>query len=187
LLNWYLVIGLILAVAAGLRGVDDFVVNASARLRKRIPQALGKIIELLSYTPLVVIVLYFIPLVYIFRQGDTYTAVAFTASCGLALGLAFLGKYIFERVRPFGHTTYLGKVDSAFPSAHTAGSFAAAFAISVFFPEYALAVFVLASLVAFSRMYLQLHFFSDVAAGVLIAYLMVKLALGSSLLLFLGF
>lgn len=172
---------------AGFAGVDNFIVKKNLRLRKKIPKTFSIIFAALSYTPLVVIVLYFIPLICLFRQGDIYTMAALTASCSLALGLAFLGKYIFARVRPFGHTTYLGKIDSAFPSAHTAGSFAAAFALAVFCPKFAIAFFALASLVAASRMYLQLHFFSDVAAGILIAYLMMQLALGSSLLLFLGF
>lgn len=172
---------------AGFAGVDDFIVKQNARLRRKIRKPAGKIIETLSYTPLVVVVLYFMPVIYFIKTGDWYTAAALTASCSLALGLAFIGKYIFERVRPFGHTTYLGKIDSAFPSAHTAGSFAAAFALAVFCPKFAIAFFALASLVAASRMYLQLHFFSDVAAGILIAYLMMQLALGSSLLLFLGF
>lgn len=172
---------------AGFAGLDDFIVKQNARLRRKIRKPAGRLIETLSYTPLVVVVLYFMPVIYFVKIRDWYTAAALTAACSLALGLAFIGKYVFERVRPFGHTTYLGKIDSAFPSAHTAGSFAAAFSLAIFWPSWAAVFFLLAAAVAASRMYLQLHFFSDVAAGILIAYLMMKLALGSGLLLFLGF
>ena len=81
----------------------------------------------------------------------------------------------------------MGEIDSSFPSAHTAGSFAAAFTLAVFWPPLALVVCVLASLVAFSRMFLEFHFFSDVMGGILLAYFLSTFVLNSDFLIFFGF
>jgi undecaprenyl-diphosphatase len=63
--------------------------------------------------------------------------------------------------------------DASFPSGHAATSFAAATMLSFAFPRVAPALFVLASAVAFSRVYVGVHYPLDViggaALGVLVA------------------
>ena len=62
-------------------------------------------------------------------------------------------------------------VDSAsysFPSGHTAYSFAAATVISMCYGKWGVPAFVLASMIGLSRIYLALHWPSDVVAGALI-------------------
>jgi len=97
---------------------------------------------------------------------------------GIATALASLGttyvvqrmvKPIFRRRRPFvsRETLVVGirTADASFPSGHTAASFAAATAISTFYPNAAPLVLTLATLVGASRVHLGHHFPSDVAAG----------------------
>jgi len=59
-------------------------------------------------------------------------------------------------------------IDSSFPSAHTIRAFAGAIALSYRYRRWALALFPLAIAVGFSRVYLGLHFPSDVLGGALI-------------------
>lgn len=58
--------------------------------------------------------------------------------------------------------------DPSFPSGHTTASFAAALALSAFHPRWGAAALTLAVAIAWSRMYLFVHWPSDVAAGILI-------------------
>lgn len=97
---------------------------------------------------------------------------------GLATALAALSttylvqrvvKPVFRRRRPFVDREVLvvgvKPLDASFPSGHSAASFAAATALASFYPNAAPLVFVLASGVALSRVYLGHHFPSDVAVG----------------------
>lgn len=193
MLNLWLVAILVLLTLFGFFYLDKRIVAYVGRLRRTAPLGVNQFFRLVSFTPFVVFALYIVPVIFIlFDIGNVlddlvfFSIAALTLACFLATGLSFVGKYIFQRVRPMGHTTYLGKVDSAFPSAHTAGSFVAAFALAIFWPAWSIPFFALAALVAISRIYLELHFFSDVMGGMLLAYLMAVFTLDSQILLFLG-
>ena len=97
--------------------------------------------------------------------------------CILALLLSFLCcnlilKPLLMRPRPFLFSDVELLVatphDYSFPSGHAASSFSAATAISACGKRMAIAVYALAAAIAFSRLYLYLHFPGDVAAGVLL-------------------
>jgi len=187
MLNWWLVTVLGALTFAGLFFLDDFFLKKIRCARKILPHSVEKFFRIFSFTLFIFVTLFVLPLIFLLYTSDFYSAGTFFASCFLATGIAFVGKYFFKRIRPFGHQTYLGEIDSAFPSAHTTGSFAAAFILMVFWPALAIPLLTFATIVAFSRMYLELHFFSDVAGGILIAHLMTAFVIESDLLTFFGF
>ena len=85
-------------------------------------------------------------------------------------------KPLFERTRPCDMNTVIQLLiarptDFSFPSGHTMSSFAAASVIFYANDNMGIAAFVLASLIAFSRLYLYVHYPSDILAGIIIGVL----------------
>lgn len=117
------------------------------------------------------------------RGGDRWAAWYVAASLLLASGLTHFLKYVVERPRPdLFHRFVELPGDAAFPSAHSAQ--AAAWALAVIFVMPAgwrwkaaggLSVLVLG--VGFSRIYLQVHWPSDVLAGFITGMAAALLAL----------
>lgn len=93
-------------------------------------------------------------------------------------------KGIIARPRPFvviQEANLLCEVSRSFsfPSGHTTTAFMAATILADTFRRWRVPLYVLAILVAFSRIYLGVHFLSDVAAGsilgIMIGYMLIKI------------
>jgi membrane-associated phospholipid phosphatase len=96
-------------------------------------------------------------------------ALAATASFFLASALNAVIKGVVDRSRPpeaMGFHALVGVPGSpSFPSAHAMTAFATAAAIAVLAPRLRAPVLGLAAVIAFSRVYLGVHFWLDILAG----------------------
>ena len=108
-----------------------------------------------------------------------YRKPGFMLLMAILLGALFgemIIKNIVQRARPFtyvpGMELLINKPNSySFPSGHTTASFAAAGILSYCFRKYAIGFYFLAGLIAFSRLYLYVHYPSDVLGGIVLGSL----------------
>lgn len=85
-------------------------------------------------------------------------------------------KNLFARPRPFTHLSDFTLLLAAphgfsFPSGHAGSSFAAATSIYLYHHKYGRWALLLAALIALSRVYLTVHYLTDVIAGALLGVL----------------
>jgi undecaprenyl-diphosphatase len=106
--------------------------------------------------------------------------VAVVVADGAADLLAALGKGLVARHRPFVHQLGPPTTTHSFPSGHSATSFACATVLSAFAPRLRVPLFVLAALIALSRLYNGDHFPLDVLAGALLGVLTALLLLAGA-------
>ena len=102
------------------------------------------------------------------------------AAAAMAVGLAALAvtvlKEAFDRARPPLADPSLSAVgpvpaSASFPSGHSATAFAAAVAVGLLYPRLRWPLLALAALVAVSRVYLGVHYVTDVAVGTVLGAL----------------
>lgn len=104
---------------------------------------------------------------------------------GISTAITLSTKYIVNRERPFVKNPSVIKASDgggpSFPSGHTSEAFATATALSIDYPKWYVIVpsFAWAGTVGFSRMYLGVHYPTDVLAGAIVgsgsAFLSYKL------------
>ena len=113
------------------------------------------------------------------KSRRTGAAMGVAMLIGLIIGNGLL-KNIIARPRPFDISDTVvprnsllidPPTDYSFPSGHTLASFEAATALYKDHTLYGFAAFVLALLIAFSRIYLQVHYPSDVLGGAILGFL----------------
>lgn len=99
--------------------------------------------------------------------------------CSMLLGLILangLIKNLVNRPRPCDLNDVIELLiprpdESSFPSGHTTSSFAAAASIFYFYKKWGIAAYCMAFMIAFSRMYLYVHYPTDILAGMLLGTL----------------
>lgn len=88
-------------------------------------------------------------------------------------------KPLVDRTRPYdvlGYDPVIPPVgDPSFPSGHTAASFAAATAIYAINRKWGIAAYVFAAVMGFSRLYLGVHFPTDVVFGAILGTVVAKI------------
>ncbi|MFN8179122.1 MAG: phosphatase PAP2 family protein [bacterium] len=118
-------------------------------------------------------------LLLVLARGKTPTRLAILSAV-LAVGVsdqlvANGVKPVFERARPFEVIPLARKLvdahDASFPSAHAANTFAAGVFLALRFRKMRWWILVLPALVAYSRVYVGVHYPSDVLAGALLGAL----------------
>jgi undecaprenyl-diphosphatase len=100
-------------------------------------------------------------------------------------GILYSLKFLIQRERPlffFALASKLSKssgeiLDPSFPSAHSVFAFMMATLLANRFPRYRLIFFIIAAFVGWTRIYLVLHYPTDVIAGAFLGYGITKLFL----------
>jgi undecaprenyl-diphosphatase len=92
-------------------------------------------------------------------------------------------KFLIQRQRPFFFLEMASKIskgpgeilDPSFPSAHGAFAFMMATVLSHWFPRYRIVFFIVAGFIGWTRIYLGLHYPTDVLVGALLGYGITRL------------
>lgn len=101
--------------------------------------------------------------------------VLFTLLTGVLIANVLL-KNMVARVRPYDVNTAINVIiskptDWSFPSGHTTASFGAAAAIMYANKKWGIAAYITAIIIAFSRMYLYVHYPTDILGGIAVGTL----------------
>jgi undecaprenyl-diphosphatase len=104
-------------------------------------------------------------------------------SFALCASLTFISKIIIHRERPFKVNSEIQKLGSggsySFPSGHTADAFVLFFTLPLAFPYNKKVAFLIglwAMFISYSRLYLGVHYITDIIASILLAKLAVEIA-----------
>lgn len=104
---------------------------------------------------------------------------------GIQSAVLYSLKYLIDRQRPLLFLEAASRIskspgevlDPSFPSAHTVFAFMMAAILSHWIPRYKIIFFIFAGFIAWTRVYLSLHYPTDVIAGAVLGYGITKLFL----------
>ncbi len=142
---------------------------------------LDHVLPWLTYLGSHVAVILFIILTWVFtRERKVLRSLIFLYAIQSAIIYGL--KFLIQRQRPLFFLEIASKLsrgpgeilDPSFPSAHAAFSFMMATLLTLWFPRYRILFFVLAALIGWTRIYLGLHYPTDLIVGALIGYGIAK-------------
>ncbi len=115
------------------------------------------------------------------RKVLRYLVLLYAIQSAVVYGL----KFLVQRQRPLFFLEMASKLskgpgeilDPSFPSAHATFSFMMATLLSHWFPRYGVIFFIIAGFIGWTRIYLGLHYPTDVIAGALLGYGITKVFL----------
>lgn len=110
------------------------------------------------------------------RKEALVFAIVFIVVNLLALSL----KYVIARPRP-GDLGVIPEAEASFPSAHAGNVFALATTISRYHRKFTIVMFAWAVAVAFSRVFLGLHYVTDVIGGAVLGFVVSYVITGAAL------
>ena len=148
----------------------------AANLRSAFGDAVMPIITLLGDAGI-----FWIAIAALFLFFPKYRKIGLSMGVALVLGLLICNlamKPLFARIRPYDYLLKYHGVhikllidaqhDFSFPSGHTIASFEAATAITIYNKKLGIPALILACLIAFSRLYLYVHYPTDVLFSVVL-------------------
>ncbi len=128
-----------------------------------------------------VIIFLLVIILFLWKKNKRKWILPIIFTVGLSAVISFLLKVIVQRQRPFqlGIISLMSNLESSysvwnfsFPSSHAILAFAVLPFLSKEYPKFKYVWIIFAGLIAFSRVYLGLHFLSDVLIGGIIGYLL---------------
>jgi len=110
---------------------------------------------------------------WLFKHKGRPMFLAILIGYAIQLPVYFIVKNSVKRLRPFEKLENIKNIIAvpdkySFPSGHTAAAFLMARSLSFQFPELSTFLFVIAALIGFSRVYLRVHYPTDVMAGAIL-------------------
>ena len=104
--------------------------------------------------------------------------IALWISSAISFSIGYIMKFLIARPRPFQYlniSSIIQVSSSSFPSGHAIAAFTALPILNKSFPKLKILFWILAVLIAISRIYLRVHYLSDVVAGAFIGYIISSL------------
>ena len=136
----------------------------------------------ITYLGSFIFVLFFISSLFLWHEKKREWILPFWFGLGLAAFLTFVIKMMILRPRPevIGVIALVTSTTLySFPSGHSSTAFSALPVMDIGFPKLKYLWIIIAVLVALSRLYLGMHYLSDIIAGAVLGYycgyLMIKL------------
>ncbi|VVB83666.1 Undecaprenyl-diphosphatase [uncultured archaeon] len=142
---------------------------------------LDKFFLVITYLSSEILIFFILTALFLWRENKRRWIIPLWSCLGISAIVSFLLKFTIQRLRPFqlGIVSLLPRLQEAsfavwnysFPSFQSMFAFCAIPILAKQFPRLKKFWIIFAVLIAFSRVYFGLHFFSDVILGALIGYI----------------